>query len=759
MSASQTALVLAAVLGTAPADGPEATGPMVADPRDYTAIRTVDQIVIDGRADEETWKLAPKDDRFVERQPELGAVPPDHTTVQVAYDDTALYVFIDAKSATGEPVVRTLRRDNFGIFNDDTVYVKIDPTFTRRDAYSLGVNAEGVQIDALGLDDGAQFLTEWDGVWRAETVRRDDGFTAEFAIPFAILGIKSAEERTIGFNVTRDVPARNATYDWRLLVPPRSPMAASQFGEVKGLRNIEAQRAIEYTPYALLRTNFEPEVTFDPARRPNFATGGDLRVQIGAGSYAEASLLTDFAQVEADEVQVARDRFPLFFPERRPFFINGLEIFDFGRPGEAQLFFSRRVGLVRGIPVALLGGAKVYGRAGPVQYGALQVQTLGAPDDPERGIARAAPQNVSVGRIRVQATRSLNVGMILLGQHRFGETNADNAAGGFDAQVISRDGRFQYDGFIASTWAQRPGIQEEVVHDEVVAPGRPPSADIGPSAYSTFRYQGLFVRPSLLWLWSDDDFQPELGFYRRPGATRQEARVDFAPRPNVLGLREIIFGPAYSIETTPRYDTRLGQSANASVRLNWRNGSELGYEVGHFVDDVQDPFVLYLHTVEAQRYTGFRHRAFAGTPERRSFRLDGSYELIELFGGLAHQPSAGFVARLGKHLTVAGRYTHLLGHLADPDETFNFGFANGNVDVAITRNLALDNLLRLDLSPNSERVGVQTRLRWRFAPGSDLFVVYRTDQPVGLDPIGLPDRVPFHELTIKLSYYLRAFVG
>src|SRR5690606_26286012 len=167
----------------------------------------------------------------------------------------------------------------------------------------------------------------------------------------------------------RDHPSRNATYDWALIVPPRSPMAASQFGDLTGLRNSQAQRAIEFTPYMLLRTDLEPRWTLDPRRRPNYAAGGDLRVQIGAGSYVEASLLTDFAQVEADEVQVARDRFPLFFPERRPFFINGLDVFNFGRPGEAQLFFSRRIGLVDGRPVPILGGLKVYGRSGIVSYG------------------------------------------------------------------------------------------------------------------------------------------------------------------------------------------------------------------------------------------------------------------------------------------------------------------------------------------------------------------------------------------------------
>jgi hypothetical protein len=748
-------------VASAPSNGTRNGAAIVAGPRVYRAVRTVDPIVIDGRDDEATWQIAPLDDRFRERQPELDGVPPVRTSLRIAYDDLALYVFIDAQSDPGDVVVRTLRRDNSGIFSDDTVYVKLDPNHDRRTAYILGVNADGAQIDVLGLEDGRVWITEWDGVWEAETMRREDGYTVEFRIPFAMLGVKSADERTMGINITRDQPRRNATYDWKLFVPPRSPSSASQFGEVVGLRNIRAQRALEYLPYALARTNFRPDFTVDPRRAPNLAAGGDVRLQIGAGSYVEATLLTDFAQVEVDEVQVARDRFPLFFPERRPFFINGLDVFNFGRAGEAQLFFSRQVGLVDGRPVPILGGLKIYGRAGPISYGVLQVQTLGAPAEPERGIVESDPQLVTVGRVRVQATEAINVGMLMLGTHEVGTSNRDNAAGGVDAQLIGLDGRLQWYSFLAGTFAERP--ETDPIHDDagaLLASGRPPTDDIGASAHSFIEYRGLFVRPSMMWLWSDRHFDPRLGFYRRPATSRQEAGIDFAPRPEVLGLREIIFGPRYSTETTAGYDQWLGQQAMGRVQLNWKNGSEIGYEVAHFIDEVQDPFELYLHTIDDKRYTGFRHRWSARSPAREVLSLDTSYEIIELFGGKAHQPTVGVTARVGKHFTFGSRYTHLVGHFENRQETFDFGFANANVDIALTRDLAFDNLVRLDLSPGFERLGIQSRLRWRFAPGSDLFVVYRNNLPFDIavtDPFA-PPRVQFHEITVKVSYYMRALL-
>ncbi|MBC8071468.1 MAG: carbohydrate binding family 9 domain-containing protein, partial [Deltaproteobacteria bacterium] len=744
MTTVGTLVALAALLWSraAPTDDPP---PVVAEPRTYQAVRTVDPIDVDGHGGERTWQLAAPDDRFSERQPDLGGTPPVRTTLKVAYDDLALYVLLDCEAGPGDVIVRTLRRDNEGIFSDDTVYVKVDPQHDRRSGYSFGVNAEGAQIDALGLEDGREFITEWDAVWTAEVDRRHDGYTVEFRIPFAILGLKRADERTMGFEITRDHPSRNATYDWRLIVPPRSPMAASQFGQLEGLRNISGQRAIELTPYGLLRTNFTRELTVDPARRPNFATGADVRVQIGAGSYVEASLLTDFAQVEADEVQVARDRFPLFFPERRPFFINGLEVFNFGRGREAQLFFSRRVGLVGGQQVPLLGGAKVYGRTRLVSYGLLHVQTLGSPSAPQRGLAATDPTSVSVARIRLQATRTFNVGMMLLGEHRFGAPHSDDAAGGVDGQLISRDGRLQLYGFVAGTWAQSPAIPEQQdALGTTTSPAERARDEIGASAYSAIEYRGLYVRPSLLWLWSDRDFNPRLGFYRRPGTSRQEAAIDFAPRPHVLGLREIIFGPRYSIETDPEYRQRLGQEASAHVTFNWRNGTNVAYSVSNYVDRLQQGFTLYQYEIDPMLYRGFRQRIAFGTPQRRVVGVSGSYEAFAIFGGFAHQPSASITARLGKHFTAAASYTHLVGHFADAANDFDFGYANANVDVAINRNLAFDTLGRLDLSPGNGHVGMQSRVRWRFLPGSDIFLVYRMDQPLGDGPPGGLPRDPFH---------------
>src|SRR5690606_35099226 len=220
----------------------------------------------------------------------------------------------------------------------------------------------------------------------------------------------------------------------------------------------------------------------------------------------------------------------------------------------------------------------------------------GAPEDPSRGLRRSEPANVTVARIRVQTTRALNLGLMALGQHRFGLPHGDHAAGGVDAQLIGLDGKLLGYGFVAGTLGQTPAQPARQDDDgSVLTVPRPPDTRLGSSAYTQLQYQGLYVRPSLLWLWSDDGFDPRLGFYRRPGSARQEASLSFVPRPRVLGLREVSFGPSYSIETDPGYTRLLGRSGSSGVNVAWRNGASLDYSISHFIDEVQAPFELYQH--------------------------------------------------------------------------------------------------------------------------------------------------------------------
>lgn len=757
---ARAALCAAAVATISSATPAAVAGPSAdalhAYERTYRATRARTRVRIDGRPDDEVWRRAPVDDRFVERQPELGGHPPVRTAFQVAYDDRALYVFVYVEMPPASIRVRTLRRDSFGIYDDDDIVLKIDPLHDRRTAYVFGINAAGAQIDSLALEDGRVFLGQWDGVWEAKTRRTATGYQAEFRIPFATLGVRGTQSTHMGFDISRDHADRNATYDWRLIVPPASPASASNFGVLKGIEGIRSGRAIEFVPYVLGRTDFRPTFSADPRKRPNVAAGGNVRVQLGTASYVEGTLLTDFAQVEVDNVQVASDRFPLFFPERRPFFINGLDTFNFGVPGQAQLFFSRRIGLVDRKPVAIAGGLKGYGREGPVSFGVLHVQTLGSKEDPVRGLPDADPTSTTVGRLRVQATDTVNVGVMALGNYVFGDHASDSASGGIDAQLISRDGRVQGYGFVAGSWVRHPastGTFDET-GSALAAPASPARTTMGTTAYASVTYRGLYVRPRTSWLYSTRNFEAPLGFYRRPGTGRHEAGIDFVPRPRDLGLREIAIGPTYAADVSPDYGRLLTQTVSGRISFVWRAGAQLNYSVGHLRDDVQMPFVLFGYEVPARLYSGMTQNASFRLGGRRPVQFRVGYGVREAFDGIIHRPSVRATIRMGPHVTIDGGYDHVVGYVGKRDQSFDFGYANGSLTIAFTPNVAIDNMVRLDLSPGNEGFGLQSRLRARYLPGSDIFVVYRTQVPFGSQALSSP----YHELIVKVTYYFRAIL-
>ena len=251
------------------------------------AVRISEPIVLDGLGNDAVWRSATVYDRFGEREPSFRAEPALRTAVQFAYDEQALFVLVTCLTNSKGITVRTLRRDSFGIYEDDMVLLKIDPSHSRRTSMNFGVNTDGAQVDALTLEDGRVFLQQWDAVWQSEVSRSDSGFTVEFRIPFSVLGLAKASELTMGFNVSRFLVHPLAKYDLRLSNPPERYNAASSFAVLEGFRDLDPGLAVELTPYVLARTRFQSEFVLDPRESPTLAVGGDFRMQTAPASYVE----------------------------------------------------------------------------------------------------------------------------------------------------------------------------------------------------------------------------------------------------------------------------------------------------------------------------------------------------------------------------------------------------------------------------------------------------------------------------------------
>jgi hypothetical protein len=350
------------------------------------ALRITAPPMIDGRLDDEIWRRAAVASDFVQRSPNPGQPSLQRTEARIAYDDVALYVAIRAYDTAPDSIASQLaRRDASGIFSD-WVDVMIDSFQDRRSAYRFSVNPHGVKRDIYHFDDGQSDLG-WDAIWEAATRIDDDGWTAEFRIPLSQIRFASdGGEQTWGLQFARTIARHDENSYWSPLLPD-SPGFISVAGSLTGVQGLPSPRRLEVLPYAVSKVTRAPA----PAGRgepvlegaaPAATVGADLKYGLTSNLTLTGTINPDFGQVEADPAVVNLSAFETFFPERRPFFLEGADLFSLAigddNSGEG-LFYSRRIGRapqrnwIAGadhvdMPEAarILGAAKLTGRAGLV---------------------------------------------------------------------------------------------------------------------------------------------------------------------------------------------------------------------------------------------------------------------------------------------------------------------------------------------------------------------------------------------------------
>ncbi len=362
------------------------------------ASRLAGEIRIDGRLDEEAWARATPSTGFTESYPDPGAQPTDATEVRVLWDDQAIYVGVRAFDSRPDSIAAPLaRRDPAGIYSD-WIHVIIDSYHDRRSAFRFSVNPRGVQRDVYAYNDGNEDGS-WDAVWQVATEIDSLGWTAEYRIPLSQLRYHAgaAGERVWGFQVMRDVARREQRFSWAPW-DRRSPGFVSRFGELRGIDGIRPVRRMEVQPYTSARLTRAPVEDGNPFFRSNHSSltgGADVKVGLTSGLTLTGTINPDFGQVELDPAVINLSAFESFFNERRPFFVEGADVFRFGQVRtninlDGQTFFySRRIGrspqrLLQGTTYAyvdapqetsILGAAKVTGKVGPWTVGVMNALT------------------------------------------------------------------------------------------------------------------------------------------------------------------------------------------------------------------------------------------------------------------------------------------------------------------------------------------------------------------------------------------------
>ncbi len=412
-------------------------------PTRKTQIRHIEaKIHVDGRLDEPVWsQLAPLGD-FVQTEPNEGAPATERTEALLFYDNDKLYFGFKCYDSEPDKIIARYDTHDARTFSD-SVNIFLDPFGDRRTGYFFSINARGVQFDGL-LSEAAGMDPTWDGIWESATRIESWGWSAEVAIPFK--SIRFHPGQTWGINLGRDIVRKNERDNWQIVTRFDNFYRPSKAGLLEGVENVKPGRNIELIPYFSSRTRRGAPNPLD--NRNRLEGGGDLRWGILPNATVNVALNPDFADTEADEINITISRFELFFPEKRAFFNEGSNFFA----TPLNLFFTRRVGarltdqngLSNGVPQRIAFGAKLTGRVGAWSLGLLDARTEATHFtvvDPASGarLTEFAPAaNFSVLRVQHDLWKNSSIGFISVNRDQGpGDVGSSQRVHGVDLGIVA----------------------------------------------------------------------------------------------------------------------------------------------------------------------------------------------------------------------------------------------------------------------------------------------------------------------------------
>ncbi len=688
-------------------------------------------VTIDGSPHEEAWKVI-AELPLTQYTPAFRAPPTQRSSIRVAYDDDAFYAagwFYDTDPSGIR--VNSLYRDRWN--GDDALAIYIDPFNDNRNAKWFGTTAGGVRFDQLISDDGATLNESWDTFWTARTTHSDSGWFVEVRIPFSSIGFVADEEgkAVMGLTVTRLVSRLNERVTFPEIDPKFEFRRPSLARDVV-LRNVRTSRPLYITPYALTgrsRTSTVVAGAVQASQETAREVGLDVRYPVSSDLTLDLSVNTDFAQVEADDQQVNLDRFPLFFPERRRFFQEGSGIFDFVSAGNTRLFNSRRIGLTPDLePVPVRGGGRLVGRVGSWDLGALAMQT--APQD------STPAESFAVVRLRRPVINAHStLGMIVTGYRGGGH---DNVALGLDGLL-----RVKGDQFLSFKWA--------MTADSRLRATSPGNRSLWDARWE--RRVGRGLQYNINVSRAGEALQPEIGFMQRRDYTIANAVGNWFVFTDSSRYFRRVYPGALAFATFRNAD-RAVESAQYAVWVQWdtRAGGGGWIEPKGFRESVLTPFTI-----------GNRIRIPAGSydfadlqlvwimPTGRRARTSVDFRTGTYFDGRRTQALLTPTWNLSRHFELGADYQVSLLRFPVREQSANIHVARVRIRTAFDATKSGNAFVQYNST--TDRLDFNVRLRYAFAEGTDLWLVYNEglDMERARDPLG--QQPPFSlARTLLLKY-------
>ena len=691
-------------------------------------VRTDTPPVIDGRLDDAVWSRAAVVEDLHQVLPVEYAEPSERTTIYVLYDQDALY--IGAKLWDSDPsqvTARVLRQGEL-MSSDDVFAVILSPFNDQRSGYLFSVNPNGVRVDGL-YQDTNRLLMDWDGIWQASSRHDGDGWVTEFAVPLKSISFNPNSDEW-GINFFRRVARKQEQISWISRDRNYNPSIS---GIAEGLSGLQQGVGLDIVPALSLSKakQYSPSES-DSDAEPSL----DMFYKLTPGLTGVLTLNTDFSATEVDDRQVNLTRFNLFFPEKRDFFLQDADIFQFGRLGafggpdnnNARPFFSRRIGLgPNREPVGLDGGLKLSGRVGRWNLGVLGVR--------QEEFGDVAASDLFVGRVAANVLQESSLGVIFTDGDP--NSNRDNSVYGIDFRYLNTrlaNGR-AVDGDFWVEQSTTPGLD-----------GKDRALGISASANTTDGLGGFVSYKTV-----EENFRPALGFVSRLGIRNLEGSVNYTFRPMDSWFR--------AIEVRVFFDRfeRIADGSLESERISLRpfrlqnnTGDTFQVDLIASKEDLIEPFEISDGVfIPVGDYQFDRVAMQLNTGGQRKFSGGISYEMGDFFDGESFSVRPYFNWRPSEHFRLTVEYS--VDDIDLPTGSFVTRLTRIRTDIVFSSRLSWVNLFQWDNVSNT--LGINSRLHWIPQAGREAFLVLNHNMR---DIDGQRTfRSDSAELTAKINYTFR----
>ena len=691
---SKTAFVLHALLTLAAFTNAPAQNSGRSEPTTLQAVRVSAPPIIDGAVNDSAWQHAVPLTNFTQREVEEGAPATERTEVRIVYDDRALYIGVWCHDReTGAIVANEMKRD-FNVDVEDNFGIILDTYHDRRNGFMFYINPSGARYDALVTDEGQGVNPDWNALWDVSTSITSEGWFAEIEIPFSTLRFSEDLEQVWGVNFVRNIRRKQEQDLWQGYLRNYGFQKLSQAGVLVGLKDIHRGNALEIKPYILagVEHGYPP---YSDSRSTDKKLGLDIKYSLTPTLTLDVTTNTDFAQVESDRARINLTRFPLYFPEKRDFFLEGADVFNFQFGDSPRPFYSRRIGLSESRElIPILGGVRLVGKGGAYNLGILTMETGEGGGEPVT--------NYAVARVKRDFLEQSYVGFIATNKQ---SSLSYNRLLGADAAWVRSDvfgsNTLIVGAALAGTWS--PGIE---------------SNNLAYRIYADFPND--FVDHFIGMRTVQANFDPQVGFQDRNNFRQYAYTFRIRPRPEGIGMQYIEFKPI-EIDYFMNFDGTV-QSMDYEGRLlgfKTKSGELFEWNIQRFADSPTDTTDFFGNKISPATYWWTRWELQLETNPSRPFSFFALYSWGEFYNGKRQRYMFQPQAKLGGHFSISLDYTR--NEVQLPTGSFVTDEAGASLNYGFSTRL--NSSLLTQWNSEDKEINLNFRLHWIPRIGSDAYLV------------------------------------